>query len=63
MKILDTKIFKTNLRLVRFAHQYEDKCWVHYSTTGKIADAQVTYGSNPDCGDKNHKKTKVKKWQ
>lgn len=56
MKILATQIFKSNWRLVRFAHKWEDGCWVHYSTTGKIADARVTWGSNPSCGNKEHRK-------
>lgn len=59
MKILDTKVFKSDGNVVHFAHLWEDKCWVHYSTTGKIADAQVTWGSNSSCGHKDHKKPRM----
>ena len=58
-KIVETQIFKTNGRLVRYGHTYEDKCIVHYSTVGKIADAQITWSSNPKCGERTHRKQPV----
>lgn len=61
MKILETKVFKADWNVVHFAHRWEDNCWVHYSTTGEIADAQVTWGSNPSCGVKTHKKSRIVK--
>lgn len=61
MKILDTQIFKSDWKNLRWMHRFEDNCEVHFSTEGKISEAVVTWGSNPACGDKNHRRTRYVK--
>lgn len=55
MKLLDTTIFKSDGISVRYSLKWEDKCETHYSTTGKIHDAVITWNSNPAC--REHKRT------
>lgn len=56
MKVTETGIFKSNWTTLHFWHRWDDGCEVHYSTSGRIQDAQVTWGSNGTCAHREHRK-------